>query len=377
MPLDLISLRRDFHRNPETAYEEKRTARRIFDELSSIGLTPAYYTETGIVVEIEGSKKEPITAIRVDIDALPIEENSNVAFSSLVPGKMHACGHDIHTVIGMGIAEKCLSRKSEILGTVRILFQPAEEVLEGAKKMISAGVLIGVSSIFGFHNKPEIPVGRVAFREGSLMAASARFEIIIEGQGGHGAAPHLTKDPIIASAGITLGIQTAVSRKNNPLDPVVVSICEINGGNTYNVIPQLVRMMGTVRYLSPSAGKAIPNILSEIIENIARGYGCTAKFKYEELVGPLVNSITSTLIAQGAAQRILGAESVLVADPIMASEDFSDYLKYVPGCYFWLGSNGRHGFHNPAYKVDEGCIEVGVDVLTEIAIESLSNLSQL
>lgn len=371
MSLNLSEIRRDFHRHPEIAFEEKRTSRIICEHLKSIGLEPKLCAGTGVTAELSGAQAGPTIAFRVDIDALPIEEITNAEYASKIQGKMHACGHDLHAAIGLGVAEALIKRQEELCGNIKFLFQPAEEVLSGAKAMIAEGILEGVSAIFGFHNKPELPVKSAAFTQGSVMAASDRFKIMIEGMGGHGAAPHKTKDPVVASAGIIMGLQTAVSRILDPTEPVVVSICSLHGGSAFNVIPHNVELEGTVRYLSPLIGRVMPGILADISANIAKGYRCSAKLEYTELVVPLVNSPELSDLAKRTAVKVLGKEAVVLSEPIMASEDFSEYLKYVPGCYFWLGSGGEHGFHHPAYCVDERCMDVGVNVLTEILVEAL------
>ncbi|HYF93786.1 MAG TPA: M20 family metallopeptidase [Symbiobacteriaceae bacterium] len=367
--LDLIAIRRDLHRHPEVAFEEHRTAGVVEAALESLGLQPRRCAGTGVVADIAGGGGAgPVIALRADTDALPVTEQSGVDFSSLTPGKMHACGHDVHTTVLLGAAEQLLARRAELCGTVRLLFQPAEEITRGAAAMVADGALDGVDAVFGLHNSPGHAVGVAAFREGPLMAASDRFRMTIRGTGGHGAMPHMTRDPLVAAAAVLIGMQTAVSRAVNPLEPVVVSVCRLAGGTTFNVIPDHAELEGTVRCLAPAVREAMPALLEGIARGIADGYRCTVEFEYERMVGSVNNEPKATALALGVAARVLGAGGVAEAALTMASEDFSVYQERVPGCFFWLGSAGPHGFHHPAFRVDEGCIAVGVRLLSEMAL---------
>lgn len=369
--LDLIAIRRDLHQHPEVAFEEHRTAGVIEGVLASLGLAPRRCAGTGVVAEIiGGAGPGPIIALRADTDALPVSEASGVDFASLVPGKMHACGHDVHTAILLGVAERLVARRASIQGTVRLLFQPAEEQTRGAAVMVKDGAMEGVSAIFGLHNHPGLPVGEASFRVGPMMAASDRWRMVIRGTGGHGAMPHMTRDPLVAAAGVLLGLQTAVSRVIDPLEPVVVSAGRLAGGATFNVIPDRAELEGTVRCLGRSVREGMPALLEGIARGIAEGYRCTAEVEYERMVGSVTNDARAVRLARGVAARVLGEGAVRDAGVTMASEDFSVYQELAPGCLFWLGSGGPYGFHHPGFVVDEACIPLGVTLLSEMALEA-------
>lgn len=368
MSLDLIAIRRDLHRHPETAFEENRTAAVITECLRGLGLDPRSCASTGVIADIAGANPGPTVALRADIDALPIHERTGLDYASTCDGKMHACGHDIHTTTLLGVAEQLLQRRSEISGRVRLLFQPAEEVMLGAKAMLAEGALDGVDAIFGLHNHPGMAVGTAAFRVGPLFAAADRFRITIDGVGGHGAFPHLTADPLVAGAAVITALQTAVSRATDPLEPAVVSVCRLSGGTAFNVIPDRAEMEGTVRCYSPAVRAAMPNLLRTIVEQVAAAHRCRAGLEYEQVVPPVRNDAGATTLARSVAERVLGAGAVSDSTLTMAAEDFSLYQERVPGCFFWLGSASPHALHNPFYRPDEACMEVGVRVMTEITL---------
>lgn len=371
MSLDLIAIRRDLHRHPETAFAEHRTAGVIEEVLRGLGLSPRRCAGTGVIAEVEGALPGPLIALRADIDALPIQEQTGLDFASTCPGKMHACGHDLHTAMLLGVAEALVARRSDLKGRVRLLFQPAEEVTLGARAMVNEGALEGVSGIFGLHNHPGMPVGTAAVKAGPFFAASARFTITVQGNGGHGAYPHLTADPLVAGAAILTGLQTAVSRVINPLEPVVVSVCRFSGGTTFNVIPDRAELEGTVRCYAPAVRDAMPELLRTIAAGIAAGHRCTAEVAYEHMVPGISNHMGAAALVRSVARGVLGDGLVSEAVLTMAAEDFAVYQERVPGCFFWLGSAGPHGLHHPAYQVDEGCIETGVAVMTQLALQAL------
>lgn len=369
MTLDLIAIRRDLHRHPETAFEEHRTAGVVEAHLRALGLQTRRCAGTGVIAEIEGAAPGPTIALRADMDALPIQEQADCAFPSLTPGKMHACGHDAHTAILLGAAEKLVQDRAAIAGRVRLLFQPAEETTQGAPAMMKEGALDGVEAIYGLHNDPQMPVGRAAFRTGPMMASSDRIRITVTGVGGHAAFPHNTADPLIAAAGVLSGLQTAVSRAINPLDPVVVSICVLQGGTTFNVIPSTVYMEGTVRCFSAKVRDEMEGLLGTIASNIAAGYRCSAKLHYERMAPAVNNDPAATALARCVAGQVLGEAHVVDAEPVMGAEDFAAYQEMVPGCFLWLGSQGPHGLHHPGFTLDEGCIPVGAELLYRIALK--------
>lgn len=368
--LDLVTIRRDLHQHPETAFNEHRTARVIADHLRSCGLQPRFVATTGVVAEIAGVLPGPVVALRADIDALPIQEHSGVKFASRRPGVMHACGHDVHATVLLGAALRICQARDQLHGRVRLIFQPAEETTQGAQALVEAGVLEEVAAIFGLHNYPSLAAGRTAFRVGPLMAASDRLEITVHGRGGHAAQPHLTADPLVAAAAVVMGLQTAVSRLVDPLEPLVVSIGHFASGSTFNVIPDMAHMEGTVRCFSSGLRTALPQHLRGIVTGIAEGYRCRAELEYLPMVPPVTNDPFLTELAQRCAIDLLGAENTLLAERSLAAEDFAVYQQQVPGCFFWLGSGGPHGWHHPEFSIDERALDVGANLLAKIAMEA-------
>lgn len=378
MALDLIAIRRDLHQHPETAFEEHRTAQVIEGHLHDLGLTTRRVAGTGVIAEICGAAGPgPTIALRADIDALPLSEQTGLPYASCIPGRMHACGHDVHTAIGLGVAERLLRRRAELRGRVRFLFQPAEEVTLGARAMVEAGALAGVSAIFGLHNQPALPTGTVAVKPGPLFAASDRFAVTIHGTGGHGAYPHLAADPLVAAAAVLTALQTAVSRSIDPLDPAVVSVCRLAGGTTFNVIPDRAELEGTVRCYAPAVRQAMAGLLTAIAQGVAAGHRCRAEVAYQHLVPAVWNDADAAALVATVAKRVLGPARVQEAAMTMAAEDFAVYQQHLSGCFFWLGSAGPHGLHHPAYAVDEACIETGAALLTEVALTATATAQAL
>lgn len=374
MPLDLVAIRRDLHRHPEVALNEFRTATEIESILKSLGLSPRRVANTGVVADIKGTLPGPVIALRADIDALPIHEQSGAEYASTHSGMMHACGHDTHTTVLLGAAERLMAVRSRLRGGVRLLFQPAEETTQGARLMIDEGVCDGVSAIVGLHNMPSLPVGQAAFRVGPLMASSDRITVHINGVGGHAASPHLAADPLVAGAAVLSGVQAVVSRAISPLEPVVVTIGHFEGGATFNVIPDHAYMEGTVRCFSSELRDTMPDLLRTAIQGIASGHRCTAELEYERMVPAVDNDVRITELARRVSQRLLGDANVTEAQPTMGAEDFALYQEQVPGCFFWLGSGGPHGWHHPAFTVDERMLPLGAELLAEMACQVAGEL---
>ncbi|MHA6484173.1 M20 metallopeptidase family protein [Paenibacillus sp. strain BS8-2] len=381
----LTEWRRELHLNPELSFEESETAAMVARELKRLGVS--YRTGVGghgIVAEITGNVDGPVIALRADMDALPIEEETDLTFASQRPGLMHACGHDAHTAMLIGAAEllKGMNNRNPLPGTVRLLFQPAEEVNAGAKAMINDGALQGVDEIFGLHNLPTLSAGKVATRRGPLMGSVDRIEITLEGRGGHGAIPEQTVDPIVCAAAIIQSLQSIVSRELSPFEPVVVTIGSMSSGNANNVIPQYAKMTGTVRTFNPDVQSGLPERIERIVHRIAEGHRCKAKLDYIGQVPVLVNHDEQHLAMEGIIDNLVGAQAREDAKPTLAGEDFSVYLHEVPGCFFWLGSGpiehaeSSYGLHHPKYTLNEACLPQGAALLAEIAFQRLRTLSQ-
>jgi len=361
----LIETRRDFHRHPELAFEERRTGERVADRLRALQLSPRTgIAGTGVTAD---SGKGPAGArvmLRADMDALPIQETNTSPYTSESPGRMHACGHDGHMAIGLAVAERLVRRPPPI--PLRFLHQPAEEGRGGAQACADQGVLDGVSAAFGLHLWSPLPVGKIGINRGALMAAVDNFTIDVEGRGGHGASPHEAADPILAAARIVDALQTVVSREISPLDSAVVTIGSIHGGTAFNVIPSTVQMQGTARSFTEITGRALPEKIRRIVEGTASACGVSATLRYERTNSATVNDPRMADIVIEAASELLGEENVETDTRTLGGEDMSVYLERVPGCFFFVGC-ARDGalrpHHSPEFDLDERALAVGALVL--------------
>ncbi|PSA91259.1 amidohydrolase [Bacillus atrophaeus] len=370
----LINMRRDLHEHPELSFEEFETTKKIrrWLEEENIEILDVPQLETGVIAEIKGHADGPVIAVRADIDALPIHEQTNLPFASKTDGTMHACGHDFHTAAIIGTAILLNKRKDELKGTVRFIFQPAEEIAAGARKVIEAGVLDGVSAIFGMHNKPDLPVGTIGLKEGPLMASVDRFELVIKGKGGHAGIPNNSVDPIAAAGQIVSGLQSVVSRNISSLQNAVVSITRIQGGSSWNVIPDQAEMEGTVRTFQKEAREAVPEHMKRIAEGIAAGYGAQTEFRWFPYLPSVMNDDQFLNAASEAAAR-LGYQTV-PAEQSPGGEDFALYQEKVPGFFVWMGTNGTEEWHHPAFTLDEEALQVAARYFAELAVTVLEPL---
>jgi amidohydrolase len=363
----LIEIRRHLHANPELSGQEYQTAAYIAGVISSCGLQVREAVgKTGVVGELLGNNTDKrILAIRTDMDALPIQERVHCDYASRQSGVMHACGHDIHTTVGLGTA-MILSQLEELLpGKVRFLFQPAEEIAQGSSWMVEDGVMKDVNAIFGLHVFPSIPARTVGIRYGALTAAADDLEIFIQGESGHGARPHEAIDSIWIAAQVITSLQQAISRTQNPLRPIVLSIGQINGGRAPNIIADRVEMLGTVRSLHPDTHANLPSWIENIVASVCKTYGANYEVNYRRGVPSVQNDTTLTQIMEEASREAWGSDRVLIiAEPSLGAEDFSVYLKEAPGCMFRLGVGSserlNHPLHHPQFEADESAIITGV-----------------
>lgn len=379
----IINIRRELHEHPELMYEEFRTSELIRRELDKLDIPYRYpIAETGVLASI-GNGEGPCVALRADMDALPIHEETDVAFRSKIDGKMHACGHDCHVSMLLGAAKLLKDKESEINGTIKLLFQPAEEGGAGGKLMREEGALENpeVERIFGLHVWPQIPSGQIGSREGTFLAATSSLSLTVRGVGGHAAFPQLTKDPVLTSARIITNLQSIISRELDPLDSGIVSITVINGGNASNVIPSEVKVKGTLRSLTMDGLKELQRRVKEIAEGIAQTHGCEAVVEY---VGndypPTVNDSGMWKFAKNIAIELLGDENVNDLDAVMGGEDFAYYTEKVKGCFVVLGMNNpdidaTYSVHHPMFKADEDALHIGTALHTIFALKSLEELS--
>ena len=363
----IINWRRDFHQYPELGFQEHRTSAKIIEILEGMGVKPkSGVGKTGLTADMVFGGG-PVIALRADMDALPIQETSDLKFSSKNPGVMHACGHDGHMAMLLGAAQLLSKTKSKFRGTVRLIFQPAEEGGGGARYMIKDGCLKDVKEIYGIHIWNYQPLGEIGIKEGPVLAAADEFDIIIEGKGGHGAAPQGTIDSIVVSSQLINSIQTIISRNTNPLESAVVTIGKIRGGDNHNIIADKVKLTGTVRAYTEKNRAMVKERLNQIIDGISKMSGAKILLKYHDGYPPTINHELPTKKVLHAAQKVVGDK----AGPLylsMGGEDFSYYLKKIPGCFFFVGSapNKDKVFETPHhcshFTMDENALLVGTSV---------------
>lgn len=371
---DLIEKRRTLHAYPETAFEEYETTARIKEWLEAEGVSVLPYDlETGIVAEVKGDNPGPTIALRADIDALPIEEEAEVPFKSTVHGKMHACGHDFHTASIFGAARLLNENKDKINGTVRLIFQPAEEVAEGAEWLTEKGVLEGVSAIFGMHNKPDLPVGTIGIKSGTLMASVDRFKFTFKGIGGHAGLPHEAIDPIIIASQFVLSVQSIISRKIDLFHNAVISITHIKGGSTWNVIPGSVMVEGTVRTFQPEAREKIKEEMRKQARLLSESQGGEVLIDWDERMPTIYNDSRFEKSLKQTTEEL--GYSVVEAQPVAGGEDFAYYQQTIPGFFVWMGSNGPFQWHDPKFTLDEGAIKVASEFFANLALTVLKDFS--
>ncbi|AFY31558.1 M20 family metallopeptidase [Calothrix sp. PCC 7507] len=364
----LIEIRRHIHSHPELSGQEYQTAAFVAGVLSSSGLHVLEGVgKTGVIGELPTSDRdERLLAIRTDMDALPIQERTGLEYASRAKGVMHACGHDVHTTVGLGTAMILSQVAEELDGRVRFLFQPAEEIAQGASWMVQDGAMTNVSAVLGVHVFPSIPAGSIGVRYGALTAAADDLEIIIMGESGHGARPHEAIDAIWIAAQVVTALQQAISRTQNPLRPVVLSIGKINGGRAPNVIADQVQLLGTVRSLHPETRANLPNWIDNIVANVCHAYGARYQVNYHQGVPSVQNDYTLTQLLQSAAEEAWSSDRVQVLpEASLGAEDFSVYLDHAPGSMFRLGVGytdriTNHPLHHPEFEVDESAIITGV-----------------
>ncbi len=363
---DLVAWRRDLHAHPETAYEEARTSQLVAARLESFGVEVRRgLAGTGVVGTLRGrGEGGRAIGLRADMDALPMPEANDFAHASRHPGKMHACGHDGHTTMLLGAA-RYLAETRNFAGTVRFIFQPAEEGKAGGRRMIEEGLFqdFPVDAVYGAHNWPDLPPGTIAVRTGPIMASADQFTIAVEGRGAHAAMPHLGVDPVVVAAHIITAAQTLVSRNTDPADSAVVSFTIIEAGTAFNVIPDRVRIDGTVRTFRPETQDRIEAQLGRLAQGVAAGFGATASLSYFRNYPVTINTADETELAARAAALVVGEDNVVFdPPPSMGAEDFGFMLQERPGSYVWIGQGGSAlgcGLHNPKYDFNDEILAIG------------------
>jgi amidohydrolase len=375
---DAVSWRRQLHRRPELSFQEHETARFVEETLASFGgLEVTRPTETSVMGRLVSGRPGPVLALRADIDALPIMEESGLPFASERDGVMHACGHDGHTAVLLAVARVLVGLGDSLDGEVRFLFQHAEELLPGgARDLVAAGALEGVDAVVGCHLISPLDVGKVGVPSGPFMAAPDTFSIVIEGRGGHAAFPHESVDPIAIAAQVVLALQHVVARETDPNERVVVTVARIAGGSADNIIPESVQLGGTVRTFSVEARGRARTAIERIVAGVTQAHAAGYRLEYVEGYLPVDNDAELAARVAAAASRALGREALTEIEPVMGGDDFSVYQQEVPGVYFMVGARSEEAgatfpHHHPRFTIDERAMENAIAVFIETARELL------
>ena len=371
---EMVKWRHHFHENPELAYEEVNTSKKVVSLLKQFGISKIEegIGKTGVVAILENGRGKSI-GLRADMDALPIhEENQEKKYKSKTTGKMHACGHDGHTTMLLGAA-KYLAETKNFKGRVVLIFQPAEEGFAGAKAMIKDGLLqkYPIDEIYGMHNMPGLEKGVLAIESGPRLAAADNFEVEIVGKGAHGAMPSNSIDPIVCSASIIQNIQSIVSRNSDPKETLVITVASINSGKANNVIPKTAKLTGTVRYYDNELGKLAKKRFLDIVNSTSHAFGAKAIIDFHKGYPATVNHQEQSIFAYNIAKKVIGLKASNHQKPMMGSEDFSYFLNKVPGCFAWIGNGNSASLHNPKYDFNDDVLSIGSSFLASLAEERL------
>ena len=374
----VVAWRRHLHQHPEVAFEEVETSRFIENALSAVdGLTIRRLTPTSIVADLQGALPGPCIAVRADIDALPIHEETDLAYRSTIDGAMHACGHDGHTAIVMALATVLAGYRSHLAGHVRFIFQHAEELAPGgAEALVEAGVMDGVAHVIGLHLWASMPVGRIGLIAGPMMAAPDTFECRIIGRGGHAAIPQDCIDPIAIGAQVVSTWQQVVARTVDPLDPAVLSVTQFHAGTAFNVIPNEAYLAGTVRSFAPELRTAIADQMERIVAGLTSAFGASYHFRYEKGYRPVMNDPTLTARLRQVVDHTFGSETLLDLRPTMGGEDFSAYQQKAPGVFAFVGAGNveagiHYPHHHPRFQIDERALAIGLRYLGAATLDLL------
>ena len=368
---EVTRVRHDLHAHPELSGDEKRTARLVSEHLGRLGIehdTNVGGTH-GVVATILGRARDGATfALRGDMDALPIEEESDAPYRSTVPGVMHACGHDGHTANLLGAAMVLQGMRDDLAGNVRLLFQPAEEVVRGAEALVEAGAMDGVGAILMLHGWPDLAVGKIGVRNGPAMASSDSFRLEIRGRGGHAAYPHDTVDPVLVGAQVVTALQSVVAREVSPLSPAVLSVSTFHAGTAHNVIAGEAELSGTWRTLDPALRERMPGVVERVIAGVCAALRAEYTFDYHWGTPVVVNDAAVSDLVREVGRDLLGPENVVeLADATMGAEDFAYYLQKAPGAMFRLGTGCPHRLHTPGYDFGDAPLAHGIALMVETA----------
>lgn len=369
----LVIIRRHLHQYPELSKQEFNTTTAIKNWLKEAEISIIESDlKTGLIAEIKGHHPGPTIALRADIDALPIQEETGLSYASKIKGKMHACGHDFHIAAIIGAAYLLKQKEAVLKGTVRFIFQPAEESGGGAEIAIKAGALEGVQAILGMHNKPDLPVGTIGIKTGALMAGVDRFVIEIEGIGTHAAVPSAGIDPIVTASHIVVALQTIVSRNLNSFDNAVISVTNMHSGNTWNVIPDKAILEGTVRTFQETTREHIPELMRRVIDGVASAHGAKATLKWYPGPPSVQNDAQLNILATEVAKDV--GLHITEPEQSMAGEDFAFYQKQIPGAFFFMGTSGTEEWHHPAFTLDERALPISAEFFAKLVETTLEKL---
>ncbi|WP_085524098.1 amidohydrolase [Tuberibacillus sp. Marseille-P3662] len=378
---EVIEWRRYLHQYPEISYHEYETAQFVADQLSSFGnIEITRPTETSVIGRLIGDSSGPVLGMRADMDALPIEEQNDFEFTSKHPGVMHACGHDGHTAMLLGTAKILSTCQASIEGEIRFIFQHAEELQPGgAEELVQTGVVDDVNWIIGAHLWTPIESGKVGIIYGPMMASPDMFHITINGKGGHAAMPHSTVDSIAIGSQVVTNLQHVVARYNNPIEPLVLSVTQFNGGTAHNVIPGAVSMTGTVRSFNPELRADIPGLMERVVRGITDAHGASYEFEYIPGYRPVINEKQVTRLVEETVTDVYGTEVIEYSDPVMAGEDFSGYQHAKPGAFFFIGAGNQekgitYPHHHERFTIDEDALRKGVDIFTHAAFKFFNKI---
>lgn len=374
----IIGLRRDFHAFPEASFKEFKTSSKIKEELDKMNIPYIECATTGVVATIKGNNQGKTLALRADIDALSVEELNDVDYKSQVPGMMHACGHDGHAAMLLGAARVLNELKNEINGTIKLFFQPAEEVGGGANAMIADGAMINVDSVFGIHLWTDIDTGKISIEEGPRMGGADWFTINVTGKGGHGSTPQDCVDAIVVSSAIVMNLQTIVSRETHPNDPLVLTVGMLNSGSRFNVIAEKAYMEGTTRTFNPALRKQLPSIMERVITNTADTYRAKASLDYKFITAPVINDPKCSAIGQISVEKLLGKDALVKFEKITGGEDISHFMELVPGALAFVGCRNEekgacYAHHHGNFEIDEDALLIGTSLYAQYAIDFLNN----
>lgn len=375
----IIDLRRNIHKNPELGLNEFKTKELIISELEKENIKYELTCETGVIAYIDGKNSGNTVVLRADMDALPVEEETEVDYKSQVPGIMHACGHDAHTAMLLGAARILNNMRDEINGRVKLAFQPAEEIGGASYRMLKEGLLDDVNTAFAIHVLPDIPAGKASVQEGQRMAGADGFRIKIKGKSGHGSMPHQGIDALFIASSLVVNLQALVSREINPLDSVVVSIGTFHSGKKANILADEAELQGSIRYFNKDLKSVLPEAFKRIVTKTAEMYRADVQLDYRVGINPTVNDKECSRIAEVALNKIAGEEAVYIQEKIPTGEDFSLYLERVPGVLAFLGVGNKekdtcYPLHHQKFNIDEETLELGSALYSQYAIEYLNNI---